>query len=488
MALIDGGSNTVGKANVDGSFNLQVANPGRTATGVLRGGGEAAGSAAIIFSENDSGEVTGTRSVKSPETDNDSRLRVSVDSLLDSETFNYTAQNTGKHNFLNTTLLATWSAAGLLFNSGSITTLNTSARIRSYAEFPITEATVLVAETHTAFSSDICPANVVVDIGLFRDTGANPFAPSDGAFFRNDASGLSGIISSGGVEVGAVTLPLTIVSNQVYKLTVVFTQTECGFWINDVQYGTIPRPIAQGQPNLGASLGWEVRHAIVGGTAGGVFQTLVKNYTIVLSGTHLTSNLHEQGSRSYGSHQGLSGGTMGSLASFANNIAPTAGAGSNTIAIIALLGGQVGLNAPAAALTDMILCSYQVPLGSVLIQGRRLAIRGVRIAAYNSVVAVATTDTLLAYSLAFGHTAVSLATAEAAATKAPRREALGFLSWAVAAVVGAPPREAAIYMPFAVPIYVNPGEFVAVVARAVLGTATATEIFQHHVTFDYGWE
>ena len=39
MAVIDGGSNTAGKANVDATYNLQVVTPGRTSAGVAVGGG-----------------------------------------------------------------------------------------------------------------------------------------------------------------------------------------------------------------------------------------------------------------------------------------------------------------------------------------------------------------------------------------------------------------------------------------------------------------
>ena len=55
-------------------------------------------------------------------------------------------------------------------------------------------------------------------------------------------------------------------------------------------------------------------------------------------------------------------------------------------------------------------------------------LNGVRISAANLGAAVATTETTLAFSLAFGHSAVSLATTEAAAAKAPRRVALGIMS------------------------------------------------------------
>jgi hypothetical protein len=200
------------------------------------------------------------------------------------------------------------------------------------------------------------------------------------------------------------------------------------------------------------------------------------------------------GNRTLGSHQGLSGGTMGSLARYTNNTTTAAGAGSNTAVIVghsAALGGEYIMTAQVAAAVDNIVCSYQVPAGTTAVQGRRLRIQGVKIAAANIGAAVATTATLLSYHLAFGHTAISLATAETgsfvtATAHAPRRVSLGVQSWAVGAAVGATAPD--VYMPFTQPIFVNPGEFVAVAAKFVVGTATASQAIYFNVTFDYGWE
>jgi len=61
-----------------------------------------------LFSENDTGSATGTAYLVSPETDDDYRLRISHEAVLDCETFNYTAQNTGKHASRTTTMALTW--------------------------------------------------------------------------------------------------------------------------------------------------------------------------------------------------------------------------------------------------------------------------------------------------------------------------------------------------------------------------------------------
>jgi len=96
------------------------------------------------------------------------------------------------------------------------------------------------------------------------------------------------------------------------------------------------------------------------------------------------------------------------------------------------------------------------------------------------------------WSLAFGHTAVSLATAETgsfatATTHAPRRVALGWQSAAIGTVVGG------LYSPdilftFDSPIVVRPGEFIATIMKIVVGTATASQTITYMVTFDGNFE
>lgn len=189
---------------------------------------------------------------------------------------------------------------------------------------------------------------------------------------------------------------------------------------------------------------------------------------------------------------GGSGGTMGSLATYVNSTNPTAAAPSNTALTANLpggLGGQGAVTAAVAAATDGIWGSYQVPAGTTAVQGRRLAIRGIVIDAVNMGAAVATTATTIQFSLAFGHTAVSLATAEAAAAKAPRRVALGIMTWPVGAAIGAQPQGGRIFADFGdASIYVNPGEFVALVGKFLVGTATASQVINFVWQPVYGWE
>jgi hypothetical protein len=156
------------------------------------------------------------------------------------------------------------------------------------------------------------------------------------------------------------------------------------------------------------------------------------------------------------------------------------------------LGGWGAINAAAGAATDFIGTSYQNPAGTINITGRNLLIRGVKITAINTGAAVATTPTTLLWTLAFGHTAVSLATTETASfatatTHAPRRVQLGFMSAEVATPIGGL-YSGDVSFNFDSPIVVRPGEFLATMMKIVVGTATASQTITYNVVFDGSFE
>jgi hypothetical protein len=444
-----------------------------------------------MFSENDAGAVSGTPYLVSPETDDDYRLRVAHECLFDTETFNYTAQNTGKHIYRNTTMTFGWTAAGLTTNSGNITTTTTGGSFATYAEFPLIGTTQLYAEIIGSFTASPT-TNTIVDIGPFRPGAANPFAPTDGVYFRLTAAGLSGVINFNGTETTTAPFGLSYTLNRKYQFVIAVHERDCEFWIDGVLYGTIVTPNGQGQPCMSAALPFAVRHAITGGAAGAALSFQLNDYSISLGGPNIAMTASIMGQRIYGSYQGLSGGTMGSLATYPNSTNPTAAAPSNTALTANLpagLGGQGLVTAAAAAATDGIWGSYQVPAGTVNVQGRRLVIRGVRLDLVNLGAAVATTATTIQFSLAFGHTAVSLATAETATTKAPRRVPVGIATWPVGAAIGAGPQSAIVPLDLGdAPVFVNPGEFVQLVGKFIVGTATASQTISFVWQPVYGWE
>jgi hypothetical protein len=187
---------------------------------------------------------------------------------------------------------------------------------------------------------------------------------------------------------------------------------------------------------------------------------------------------------------------MGTAALLPNATAATTitgGAISQTVAIATGLGGQAGIVAGVAG-ADGAITAYRNPAPTINITGRNLYITGVRIDAVNLGAAVATTASILQWSLAYGATGAtipSLAQAESASfatgtAKAYRRVPLGVQSWIVGAAIGAPAEQ--ITVKFDSPVVVYPGEWVVVAAKFLVGTATASQVIWSVVTFDAYYE
>lgn len=458
---------------------------------------------ARIFSENDAGYVLGAPSLVSPEVDSDFRTRVANDVLLDDETFNYPAQNTGKHAYGNTTLTFAWTAGNLVTNSGNITAA-TSAGISTYAMFPVLGTQTLACDVEASFTQQPT-TNTVIDFGLFLRNSSPPYTPTDGAYFRLTAAGLQGVINYNGTETNTSIFKAVsggadwvYTDNKKYQFIVYITTRSVQFWINDDGninlYGEINTPSGQGTPCMASALPFSVRHAIIGGPAGAAISLQVSRYSIRQGGSNITSTLGEVSNRMFGSYQGLSGGTMGGLTVYINSTNPTAAVPSNTTLTANLpngLGGQAWetFTSGLALNTDGILMSYQVPAGTVNVSGKRLKVTGVKMTSFVQT-AITGGPFINTFALAFGHTSVSLATIEAAATKRPRFILLPELTQAVAsaaAVSTMTSQPGSAMCLFPEPIYVNPGEYIAFTVKHI-GTAGTAGVIAYNIQYVYSWE
>ena len=438
-----------------------------------------------MFSENDPGDVTGEAYLKSPETSTDYRLRVGTDSVWDSEQFNYVAQNTSKHKYTSTTMTMTWAGGALNTNGGNSVTTGHAAQIQTYRYFPLLGAGAVYAET-TMCLSNAMPANVNLDFGCMTLGATGVAIPTDGVYFRISSAGIVGVLNSNGTETTTSAFALTQAINVFNKFTIVLTQSECEFWIDDVLYAHIDRGNGLSQPIYAGSAPFAIRHHNTG-TAGAIVQGKFGGYSVTLGDLDTqrqwSSTMAGQGMSSV---QGASGHVQGMTANNVNSTVPATATLSNTAAGYATLGGRFLFAAPAGAETDYALFAYLNPVPTTGITGRNLVIRGVWIETFNAVVAVATTPTVLEWSLGLGSTAVSLATVDAAATRAPRRLSLGSQSFLVGALAGANSERCDVNMD--APVVVEPGTYVHIILRVPYGTATATELFRGCVGFNAYWE
>lgn len=437
------------------------------------------------FSENDPGTITGTAYLKSPEVSPDFRLRTGMDTVIFTDTFNATTQNTSNWRHTFTTMTMTQAAGFLNVNAaGTSTVASNSAFLQTFRHFPIIGTAPLAMEWNV--QADRVPiANEVILFGFGIAVAAAE--PVDGCWFEYTSAGLQGVIryNSGATQkTGALLDTTTFGVNTTHKCVAVVAEREIEWWIDDVLYAEQSIPAAQGQPFLTTALPAFIQKYnsnTVGSSPNVIFR--VSDVTVSLMDIASNQTWANQMSSMGMGLQGLNGGTMGSpQVQWANTTLPTAAAATNTTAALgAFLGGIFQMNAPATSATDVIISMYQNPAGGVNQTPRTMKLRGIKVTAINSVAAVATTPSTFALAIAWGGTTVSLATAETgsfvtATAKARRIQPIGVVTLPIGAVAGTPSNECVF--DFESPIIINPGEFVGVCAKILSGTATATEVIQ----------
>lgn len=474
MAVLEGAVSG-NLAEVDLNKNLRVNLPtGQTQSGYVSN----------IF-ENDSGSLFGSKSFGIPYV-SERRLLAGLDTPLFDYTFNATAQDSSLWRYVTATMTTTWGTTGMLLNANSTLTTGTGTAVSSWKQFVLNgNGSLWVDSTLNITASPL--ANQVVEFGLFP-FGAGTAAPTEGVYFRYSTAGLIGVINFNNTETTTSVMlsSASLIANTTYVLSIHISERSVSFLKDGIVLanGVLAIPAAQGQPFITTALPltYQFRNS---GTVSGAPVMQVK--ILDTSSDQKSINLgkpypHIQAAKGLMAYQGTNGGTMGSTALYTNSLAAGAGAAmTNTAASLGVgLGGQFTTTATLAAGIDGIVCSYAVPAGGVNQTPRTLYITGVKI---QSVVTSTLTGGPLiwAYSLAYGHTAVSLATAEAVAGKASRRIALGFESIAVTSAAGV--LGTGVYMPFTSPIIVNPNEFVAIVAKN-LGIVASAGTVTFLVTFD----
>jgi hypothetical protein len=424
-------------------------------------------------------------------------LRIAPPYLLWDDTFNALAQNTSKYRFASAAYTGSQAGGYFITNAASTNAINSNAALQTFKTFPL----FAKAELRVNFAAikTVAPqVNETFEIGLMTATIPGAAAPTDGCFFRwNTSAELRGVCSFNTTETqtAAITSP-SINVNHDYVI-VIQTNTVL-FYIDDVLSGTITLLTdapGEGQPMIQASVPLTIRH-YVGGTAPAVAaQIRVSDVFVTMLGVDAQRTWSEaKAGFGHMAYQGQNGGTMGTTAQYANNANPAATVPTNTTAALGTgLGGIFQETLTLAAGTDGIISSFQNPTGGVNQTPRNLVIRGVCV---GGVVTVALTTNALSGTMAlnFGHTAVSLATAELGSfvtgtTKAPRRIAL--YSTSLSVVTSAPgvpvitsPNNC---IPFTSPVVVAPGEFVAVSHKKV-SVAPATGAIMWAISFDAYFE
>lgn len=499
---VQGGSNTAGLTNVTDNYELAVkpSNPVNP-----DGSGDAENVGSVRFhSEVDTGIYTGTPDLISPETDDDYRLRVSHDVLLDYEKFNYGLQNTSKWGLVSSTLAATLSAAvGITTNSNGVNTATTGIAIYSFNMFPIYTNATTAVEMSMSFT-ELPTANTTVDFGLFFRGAANSYAPSDGVYFRVKSDGLFGVVNNNTSEILTPVFPasngtgtFTYTTNKVYKFLIQVNGIKTTFWIDNEKVGTIINQNEDSLPCQSSSLPFGLRHAIVGGAAGTAnFKVILNDYKVTLRGPLYTDTLANVNNRMLGTFQGISGNTMGSIGTYTNSTNPTAAVPTNATLSLGATGllNQAWETFSYAVNTDVQLLQHQVPLGTNSLPGKRLRITGVKLSSFVQTVLAGGPQNRV-FTLAFGGSAATLAGSESSSMTANtvKNRRIVLLPELTQTITAAQAVNTPISQPggyvcnFTTPIYVNPGEYVSVNVKGI-GTVGTSGTIATYIQLDYSWE
>lgn len=469
MALIETGNSSAGVANVDSNYNLKVALPSVKAQAGyvgIAGFADDEGNVRIPIGASSQGLLgTGSVQVDFEQGFSASAISPSVWSQVLGVMTVGVANNT------------------VTLNSSNSLASAASARLVSYRQAKTPRGSDRIIAWRMMLPNLVTGA--VTEIGAFAATGIA--SPTSGSFFRYGSDGtLRGVsISVTGAESTTEAIP-TPSLNVAHDYVIWIMSKSIVFQIDDVVVGSIPLGGTAPSPVTSESSPFCARlynasatttaqqvylHRCVGALYGGTYG-YDRQFLAALGGDI--------------GYQGVVGAGTGYLANWANSAAPASATLSNTTAGYTSLGGQFQFAAVSGSETDYALFAFQVPAQTATNQGRTLVVHGINISTFNMGAAVATTPTLLQWGIAYDGTAVSLTTPDGASTKAPRRVPLGCQSLPVGLAVGGNVPD--LRVDFRQPLSVNAGNYLHVILKMPVATATASQIVRGVVAINATWE
>lgn len=469
MAAIESGGNTAGMANVDANYRLQVSLPTNKAQ---------AGFTGLTGFADDIGAV------RIPVGASSQGLLGSADLQVDFEQgFAASAISPSIWQSVVTTMTTAVNNNAVVLNSGNSVASGAVARLVAYRQAEAPRGADRIIAWRVMMPTLVTGA--VTEFGAFTATGTA--APTAGCFFRYGSDGvLRGVsVSVSGAE--STTAVITTPSLNVAHDYIIWVMgSAIVFQIDNVVVGSITLGDTAPSPVTSESAPFCARVYNNAATATAQQVQLMRCLGALYGGTFGYDRRFLAALNGDIAAQGIVGASTGYLTNWANSAAPVSATLSNTAAGYTTLGGQFQFAAVAGAETDYALFAFQVPAQSATNQGRTLLVHGITIDTINTGAAVATSATVLQWGIGFDGSAVSLATADAAAAKAPRRVPIGIQSFAVGAAVGA--QANTLDRVFQQPLVVNAGNYLHVILKMPIGTATASQIIRGTVTIDGTWE
>lgn len=441
---------------------------------------EKVGHASVAMESNAADDGIG-RVIRTLDGSPDFRARVGIDTLAFADNFSHTVLNTSKYKIVNTTATTLLSGGKLVLNASASTASGNATQVTSFATFKLHLSFILYAEFSCRIFVESQLYNIV-EFGLGYVSGVTD--PSDGCFFRINALGEAvGVICYNSNEittplVSTGTTPFVPVAGKMYHWVISVHNDEVQFWVDDILMGIIYTPRDVGSPTLSMSLPIAMR-VLNNNTVSTAQKLEVANISVSYGDQNQNRDWNLVNSvMGQSSLNAPDGATAGQTSNNANSAAPASATLSNTAAGYSTLGGQFQFAAVAGSETDYCLFCYLNPAGTSVNPGRNLVVKRIYISTFNSGAAVATTGTLLQWSVGVGSTAVSLATADSATTGARgyRRVNLENQCFEVGDPIGK--CLSTVDVAFEVPLVVEAGTYFAVILKMPIGTATGSQIIR----------
>jgi hypothetical protein len=425
VAVIDSGSSSAGKANVDANYNLAVNLPTV----------EDQAGYATMLAEVDGGTVTGERLLLAPEVTGDYRLRVGMDTTLFSLQFEGTNIARDRIQQNDTTATSAQASGFLTLNSGSSVTSGQGSNVRTYRTFPMLGSYSTYAEFWCREGNPTA-TNAITEFGFGYVSGVTAQA-TDGVFFRRLSGGqLRAVIVNNSTDVVAVDLTMTNVlsrdgvgvydSTEVNHYTISVHHDDVNFWVNNTLVYQAQTNSAYASAILAANQPAFAR-VYNSGTASAARSLSIGVINVSLG--------EAQAAKPWG-HQmtGQGGGAYQIQPGTASGPTTTRGAspaGWPTSATASAAGTWTATSAPAtnslggiwvspaiSTLTtaaDYPVFSYLNPAGTATLPGKTLYITGVRWGRTVASAAASTNSVILHYIIGVGSTTSATNATEAAA-------------------------------------------------------------------------
>lgn len=400
----------------------------------------------------------------------DGTQRTSDDSLQFLDSIEGAAVNTLLWTQSTSTMtIAQAAASGITFNAGSSLTSGAFAIHTSQRQFPRVPRSPLLWRGRRRIAH---VNNAVAEFGFGAPSGVTVII-NNGAFFRRKTDGtLVGVVATNGTEIESAVMTAPAVTD--HAMFEIFWEDERATFIVTSAAGAL---VSQAVVEVTATTAvlMAASHIpafdrLYNNTAPASAPQLLATETAVYALDALSQKPWRDIMAAIGKSAVMSPTAYTQLANYANSAAPVSAALSNTAAGYTTLGGQWQFAAVAGAETDYALFAFTVPSPYALF------VTGVKIDAFNTVVAVATTATLLQWAIAN-----SAADTLASNTN---RVLIGAQHFLVADPAGATARPGPVVWNPGTPFMVEPGRRFHVILKMPVGTATATEIIRGTIAVD----